>query len=310
LEVKTITAEVIVTLLNLIALAEIFFSKSVLEVILRSLALLAILIFSIILVRSVKKEIQRREEVTNLAHSLEKANLRLQELDRQKTEFLSIASHQLRTPLSIIKGYIELLKDGAFGKPTAQMGKTLDDMNESNEHLVVLVDEFLNISRIEQGRIKYSLADSDLNNLISGVVREMSDRARQNGFTLVWSPNTSIKKINIDEEKIRHVVFNFVDNAIKYGGRGEIKVLLEKEDGGVAVKVQDLGIGFGAEDEANFFTKFYRGKNVMGTNVNGTGLGLYVCKKFIEAHNGKIWAKSAGLGEGSEFGFWLPVPLA
>ncbi len=307
MDMKVITAELFVGLMSIIFLIEIFFSKSITETIFRVVALLFVMLFSVMLVRSVRREIQRREEVATLAHSLESANLRLQELDRQKTDFLSIASHQLRTPLSILKGYIELLKDGAFGKPTSQMTKILNDMDVSNEHLVKLVDEFLDITRIEQGRVKYTFTNGNINNLISNVVKELSDRAKQKDLKLSWEPNKEIGKVSLDEEKIHHVVFNFVDNAIKYTNEGKIEIILEKENNGLNLMVRDSGLGFGPEDEANFFTKFYRGKNVVGTNVNGTGLGLFVCKKFIEAHGGRVWAKSDGLGKGSEFGFWIPT---
>ena len=233
--------------------------------------------------------------------------MRLQELDRQKTEFLSIASHQFRTPLSIIKGYIELIEDGAYGKITKKTGKILRDMDQSNERLVGLVDEFLNISRIEQGRTKFSFVNEDINAIVSGVVKELQQKAATKGKLMIdWKPNKAIKQLSLDGEKIRHVVFNFVDNAIKYSDRGAIVVRLDKENGGVALRVLDQGIGFTKKDGANFFQKFYRGDNVKKGNVDGTGLGIYVCRKFIENHHGRVWAQSSGLGKGSEFGFWVP----
>lgn len=307
MNLKVVSTELFTGLLFIIFLIDVFLSKNIWEGVFRLLGLAFMGFFGLMLVRSVRQEIQRREEVTDLAHSLEKANLRLQELDRQKTEFLSIASHQLRTPLSILKGYIELIKDGAYGKTTSKMTEVLNEMDESNEHLVKLVDDFLNISRIEQGRTKFVFSESDVNSLVSGVVKELSEKARQARLKIVWEPNKNLKKVVMDDEKIRHVVYNFVDNAIKYSHQGKIEVKAEVENGQLVVRVIDSGIGFGREDEVNFFTKFYRGKNVTGTNVNGTGLGLYVCKKFIEAHGGQVWATSPGLGQGSEFGFWIPL---
>jgi len=264
------------------------------------------IVFGVMLVRSVREEVTRRKEVTKLAKSLEQANLRLQELDRQKTEFLSIASHQLRTPLSIIKGYLELIGDGAYGKVTKKMREILGDMDESNERLVKLVDDFLDITRIEQGRTKFSFDMYDMNDIVTSVVNELHDRAKDRKLKLLWQSGKEKHMMYMDDEKIRHVIFNYVDNAIKYTPKGSITVLLERGDDGLTVKVSDTGIGFGKEDEANFFQKFYRGKNVESTNVNGTGLGIYVCKKFIETHGGRVWAKSGGIGKGSEFGFWLP----
>lgn len=309
LNIKVVSSELFTGLVFVIFLIDVFLSKSVAELTFRIVGLIFMIIFGAILIRSIHREIQRREEVTNLAHSLEKANLRLQELDRQKTDFLSIASHQLRTPLSILKGYIELIKDGGYGKPTKGIVETLDNMDSSNEHLIKLVDEFLNISRIEQGRTKFVFKTDDVFAVIEDVKKELYLRAKDKKIELVSSKRGIVPPVEMDAEKVRHVIFNFIDNAIKYSGAGKIATSLEAEDNGVTVRVCDKGFGFNKVDEANFFQKFYRGENVKGTNVTGTGLGLYVCRKFIEAHGGKVWAHSPGLGKGSEFGFWLPLKV-
>ncbi len=306
LEVKTIAAEIGVTMLMLAAFAEIFISRNTVELLFRSGVFLIVLVFSLVLLRSVKKEIDRREQVLQLAHSLERANIRLQELDRQKTEFLSIASHQLRTPLSILKGYIELIDDGAYGKVGRKLHGILHNMDESNERLVRLVNEFLNITRLEQERTKYVFSKTNLGEMVQSVVQELSLRAKEKGLSITAKlPKISVFTV-LDEEKVRQVVFNYIDNAIKYTEVGVVVVTVKSEGGGAAIRVQDHGFGFEKQDEVNFFQKFYRGENVKGTNVNGTGLGLYVCRKFIEAHGGKVWAHSEGLKKGSEFGFWLP----
>jgi len=306
LGMKTVVTEVLAGVTNFLVVLQIFLSDDILEIILRSIFAILILFISILLIRSVNKEVDRRRKITILAKTLEKANLRLQEVDRQKTEFLSIASHQLRTPLSIAKGYIELLEDGAYGKVNKEMKKILEGMNDSNEHLVKLVDDFLDISRIEQGRTKYSFQDGDLNKVVTGVVEELKERARENGIKIIYKKPKLKNIINIDEEKIRHVIFNFIDNAIKYSGKGkEIVVNIVREKKGLSLRIKDGGLGFDEVDQANFFQKFYRGNNVRGTNVAGTGLGLYVCRRFIEKHDGRIWADSKGEGKGSEFGFWI-----
>ncbi len=303
---KVIVTEIFVGLAEFFMVMQIFFSKSIWDVIIRTIFSIIVAVFGVLLARSVRAEVNRREQVTELAHSLEKANLRLQEIDKQKTDFLSIASHQLRTPLSIAKGYIELIQDGAYGEITKKTNEILNIMNESNEHLVKLVDEFLDITRIEQGRTKFSFVNSSINHLVEGVTKELSARAKDNNLRLTFKKQKELADIHMDEEKVRHVVFNFVDNAIKYSDKGTITVSTEREKRGITVRVKDKGFGFGKEDDANFFQKFYRGKNVEGTNVTGTGLGLYVCRKFIESHGGHVWAKSRGLGKGSEFGFWIP----
>lgn len=310
LDVKVVSTELFAGLLFLIFLIDVFLSKNLMEFIFRVIAVLIMGLFGIMLVRSVRQEIKRREEVTNLAHSLEQANLRLHALDQQKTEFLSIASHQLRTPLSITKGYIELIQDGAYGKISAKMNKILQDMDTSNERLIKLIDEFLDVTRIEQGRTKFVFEKKDLRAVVDGVVAEFHLKAEEKNMAIKVSVKAEKTSLMFDEEKIRHVVFNFVDNAIKYSETGLIKIELEEEGAGLSIRVHDNGIGFGKVDGANFFQKFYRGENVRGTNVNGTGLGLYVCRKFIEAHNGRVWAKSVGLEKGSEFGFWIPFALS
>ena len=304
---KVVGTEVLVSSAVFILLIEVFLSKSLLELIARIIFALLVAAIGVLLIKSVKREVERSKELSQLAQSLEKANIRLKELDRQKTEFLSIASHQLRTPLSIIKGYLELIKDGAFGKVTKKTVKTLDEMDESNERLVKLVDEFLDITRIEQGRTKYHFDLTSMHELIDSVVKELTDRAAGKKLKIAWKAKKQDDMVFMDGEKVRHVVFNFVDNAIKYTPKGTITVLFEQDGKDAIVRVQDKGFGFNKEDEANFFQKFYRGKNVQGTNVNGTGLGIYVCKKFIEKHDGEVWGHSEGLGKGSEFGFKIPM---
>lgn len=306
--IKLFAAQALVVGMVILVGSQFFFIKTTANKILVAVTLILVTIFGWWLERSVKKEIHDKERLEKLTKELRIANLQLKEIDQQKTEFLSIASHQLRTPLSIMKGYIELIQDGAYGKTTKAMHETLDQMNESNERLVKLVDEFLDITRIEQGRTKFVFATKDLNELLDSVVKELKDRAEDKGLSILLKKlEKDNAEVIMDDEKIRHVVFNFIDNAIKYSETGVIKMYATKENGGVTVVVKDSGLGFDEEDQANFFQKFYRGKNVKGTNVTGTGLGLYVCRKFIETHNGRVWAHSSGLGKGSEFGFWIPV---
>ncbi len=306
LNIRLIATEAFVLFLLFFLFIQLLFSNSEAGFFLNSFIFIAVFVISILLIRSVKEEVRRREEVTVLAESLERANIRLQELDKQKTEFLSIASHQLRTPLSILNGYIELIKDGAYGKVGKKQKQILQNMDDSNGRLIKLVDEFLNITRIEQGRAKFDLKEGDMRSVVDKAFNDLDNRARQKGLTLDWQRPKEMLKVYMDEEKVGHVIFNFIDNAIKYSEKGKVVITAHNVEGGVEVRVNDMGLGFDKSDEVNFFQKFYRGENVRGTNVTGTGLGLYVCRKFIEAHKGKVWAKSPGLGRGSEFGYWIP----
>jgi signal transduction histidine kinase len=306
-DIKIIATEALVAFLTIILISEGFLSDTIVGMMFKFFFAGLVALLGVSLVKSVRKEIKQKDELVKLADSLERANIQLQELDKQKTEFLSIASHQLRTPLSILKGYIELIIDGAYGKVDKKTVKVLQDMDINNEHLIKLVDEFLNISRIEQGRAKYTFSLINLAEITESVVKDFKIKAKEKKIKILWVRPKDIPQIDCDQEKIHHVVFNFVDNALKYSEEGEIKVLLTQEEKGVSIRVQDNGIGFNKVDEVNFYQKFYRGDNVKGSNVTGTGLGLFVCRKFIEAHNGRVWARSSGLGKGSEFGFWIPL---
>ncbi len=304
---RLVATEGLVGALTIILFSEGLLSGSVSGILFKFFFAVLVGLLGVSLVKSVHKEIKQKDELADLAASLETANIRLQELDKQKTEFLSIASHQLRTPLSILKGYIELIKDGAYGKIEPETVKVLNDMDTNNEHLVKLVDEFLDISRIEQGRTKFEFAVVDICGLVDSAMNDLKVKAKQKKMEIKWACPKKVEKVDCDQEKIHHVIFNFIDNALKYSDKGAVKIMFAKEDGGVAVRVKDQGIGFEKKDGVNFYQKFYRGDNVKATAVTGTGLGLYVCRKFIEAHNGRVWAHSAGLGKGSEFGFWLPL---
>ncbi len=305
--IKVIATEALILTLILVLLIEGALSGSIFTVIFKVSFAILVGIIGILLVRSVQKEIKQKNELSTLATSLEKANTLLQEADKQKTEFLTIASHQLRTPLSILKGYIELIKDGSYGKIEPTTVKVLNDMDINNEHLVKLVDKLLDITRIEQGRTKYAFAEVNIGSLINEAANDLKIKAKDKKIKIDWVSPKKAKNVFCDQEKIHHVVYNFIDNALKYSDKGVVKVILEDDSDGVAVRVKDQGIGFDKTDEGNFYHKFFRGDNVRTIAVSGTGLGLYVCRKFIEAHNGRVWARSAGLGMGSEFGFWIPL---
>lgn len=309
LNVKVFSTAFFAFLILAISFVQVVTSTNYLEFFIQLIVFILLIIFSILIIKSVVAEVDQKEKVLQLAHTLEQANIQLKELDRQKTDFLSIAAHQLRTPLSIVKGYLELLMEDAYGKLNGETKQVLRNMDESNGRLSDLVDNFLDITRLEQGRVKYDFVERNLNDTISSVVKELSNRADQKGLYLSWEPDSNLQKAYFDEEKIRHVIFNYIDNAIKYTDVGNIYVTASVEGDGIGVRVKDNGIGFDKVDEASFFQKFYRGNNVRGINVNGTGLGLFVCSKFVQAHHGKVWAHSEGPGKGSEFGFWIPVAV-
>lgn len=238
---------------------------------------------------------------------LQAANDKLLELDELKTEFISIASHQLRTPLSIIKGYVSLMQEGAYGKMPKKSEQILQNIDESNERLVKLVDDFLDVSRLEQGRTQYSFAPVDITVLVDGIVTELRNKAEKRQMTIDLHMGSKMpKSIIADEERLRHGIFNYIDNAIKYSPDNTVvTVNITHSDGRITCSVKDQGVGMDEDDIRNLFQKFYRSPKVL-REFQGTGLGLFVVKEFVEAHGGQVYAKSDGVGKGSEFGLWIP----
>lgn len=308
--VKVVSTEILTFALSVVLLFEVIFSTDALTIAYRIVVFVMVLGAGILLIRSVRSEVQQRERVSQLAQSLEKANSRLKELDQLKTEFLSVASHQLRTPLSIIKGYTSLMEEGAYGKPTPEMLPILHNIDVSNERLIKLVDEFLNVSRIEQGRTQFHFAPVDMNVLLDGIVTELQEKANTKQIVLDLKMPKNLSGVIADEDKIRHGIYNFVDNAIKYSPiSSHIEIFIESKSNKLWIHVIDQGVGLDGKDLANLFQKFYRSPHVIH-DVEGNGLGLFVVRQFVEGHNGKVWAKSKGINKGSDFGFWIPTTLS
>lgn len=227
------------------------------------------------------------------------------EIDRMKSEFISVASHQLKTPLSGIKWFTELLLRGKVGELNSKQKDFIEQIRTSNERLVSLVSDLLNVSHIETGR-KFDVAKGkvDACKVVNRVLEASMPSMRKLKVKVVKEESCK-KSFNIlaDEEKIQQVFFNLVTNAIKYSHEnGKIFIGTKSEDDKVIFFVRDEGIGIDAKDFDRVFTKFFRGDNALKTETDGTGLGLYIAKAIVEAHGGKIWFESK-LGEGSTFYF-------
>ncbi len=258
------------------------------------------------LIRSVNKEVKIRQEVETLARDLAVANDRLKELDAQKTEFVSLASHQLRGPLTAIKGYGSMLLEGDFGEMSDTVKDAVEKIYKSTQDLVVVVGDYLDVSRIEQGRMQYDFSTFDLKELVQSVVNELKPNVENAHLTLDFDITASNDNkpfsINADKGKIKQVISNLVDNSIKYTPTGGIHIWLSPKQGNkVLVSISDTGVGIHQDVLPKLFAKFTRAPDASKTNILGTGLGLYVAKKMIEAHNGKIWAESPGQGKGATF---------
>lgn len=246
-----------------------------------------------------------------LYQNMEKANQHLRELDKLKNEFVSIASHELRTPLTVIRSYVWMVAKGNIGILNEKQKIYLDRTLSSAERLIALVNDMLNVSRIESGKLKLEPIQSDLGELISSVINEMQPRASEIGVSLSYVPPLSPIILNLDVGKIKEVIINLIGNSLKFTPKeGFITVALEKTDQGSAVvKVKDTGKGIIPENIPKLFQKFYMvsEKSLTKDLGQGTGLGLYLSKALVELHGGKIWAQSQGEGKGATFSFSIPL---
>lgn len=235
---------------------------------------------------------------------LEEANEHLEELDERKSEFVSLASHQLRTPLSAIKGYSSMLLEGSYGALTDIQTETVSKVFESCNRLVRIVEEFLDISRIENDKMIYEFESINIDELAASVADEMRELARKKGLELIYeNDGKDAYFATADKGKMRQILGNLIDNAIKYTARGEVRVKLSRDDARhvILITVSDTGIGISDEIKGRLFDKFTRGEDAGKVIADGSGLGLYIVKKIMEKHHGRVWAESGGKGKGSQF---------
>jgi signal transduction histidine kinase len=242
-----------------------------------------------------------RIEETNL--SLAEANEKLKSLDKLKTEFLSLASHQLRSPLTAIKGYTSMLMAGDFGDINPKQKETVGRVFESTNHLTKVVEDLLNVSKIEQGGMQYTMAPFDFEKAAKDLATDLSVTAKNKGLKLTFeTDNKSPYTVKGDMEKIRQVILNLLDNSIKYTKEGSLTVKLSKDEktNKILWSVADTGVGIPPEIKKTLFQKFSRGEGAK-MNTSGSGLGLYLAKTIIEGHKGRVWVESEGAGKGSVF---------
>lgn len=299
-------AQALVFALSLLILGILFVDEIYSVRVITGATLLLTMVLGYILVRSVKKEIEHRERIEKLANDLEAANSRLTELDRLKSEFLSFASHQIRSPLTAIKGYTSMIKEGDFGPVPEKVAEAVSVIDTSAQSLIVIVGEFLDISRIEQGRMKYEMSDFDLTELVKEVAAEQRPTVESHNLTLILDVADESRETRSDKGKVKQIIGNIIDNAIKYTPAGSITVTLSSAADAYTVAVSDTGVGMTEETLAVLFTKFGRAADARKTNVSGTGLGLYVAKQMAEALGGTVSAESQGTGKGSRFVLKLP----
>jgi len=250
-------------------------------------------------VRLFKELEASNRELANKSHQLEVAS-------QHKSEFLANMSHELRTPLNAIIGFSEVLTDRMFGELNEKQEEYLRDIYASGTHLLSLINDILDLSKIEAGRMELELTDFDLPTALDSALTLVRERAGRRGIRLESTIDERLGEVRADERKIRQVILNLLSNAIKFtpeGGR--IEVAAVPKDGPVEVSVSDTGVGIAPEDQEAVFEEF-RQVGTSAAKQEGTGLGLALCRKFVELHGGRIRVQSE-VGRGSTFTFTIPV---
>ncbi|MBI2024249.1 hypothetical protein HYT00_02595 [Candidatus Giovannonibacteria bacterium] len=311
-DIRVVATELLIFIIWMFLSIRIFLADSLRDRLIDGGLLILVILFGILLIRSVLREVRQREEIQKLAEDLRKANLELKKLDQLKSEFVSLASHQLRTPLTVIKGYISMIQEGSYGVVPESLKDALRKVYFSNERLINLVGDFLNLSRIESGKLQYMFQPISIEEITGSVYEEFKEVAKEKKLELIYEhPEEPLPQAMIDKDKFRQVIMNLLDNAVKYTKQGFIKLKVG-EDGSrpgwpsLLINISDSGIGMSQDDLEMIFKRFSRGEQGFKANTGGLGLGLYLAKRIVNDHGGEIWATSDGVGKGSTF--WVRVP--
>ena len=296
--IKILAAEFFVYLINIFSVVRVFYYRDLLELYFNIIFASLIFISSLILLRSVIIEVEQREK-------LEELNKELERLNKIRAEFLSIASHQIRSPMVNIRGFLELLLQGYYGEIQEKAKEVLLKIYRNINEEINLVNNLLDYRKIEEGRMEYNFENINIVQIVKGIYEFYKIRAEEKKLEFILDIEKESIVIRGDEEKLKQVIANLVDNAIKYTDSGFVKISVKEEDNSVLIIVQDSGRGIEKDYLEKIFVGFERG--TIDRKIAGSGLGLYIAKEFIKAHNGEIWAESEGLGKGSTFYVKLPL---
>lgn len=234
---------------------------------------------------------------------------KLKELDKMKNEFISMATHELRAPITGIRGFLSLVMEGSFGRISKPLAEALQKTMTLADHLKALLEDLLEVSRIQQRKIKLEMSLVKPEDIVKKVVEEFKPQAMEKNLKIVFEVPKKLPRIKADPKRLREIVGNLIDNAIKYTVKGQVEVRLscQKWKNQVVIEVKDTGIGLSAEEQDQLFEKFFRAKSAREKAIPGTGLGLWITRELTEMMDGKIWAQSME-GIGSKFTVSFPVP--
>ncbi len=245
-------------------------------------------------------QIQKRD-----AALIEKGN-QLEILSRHKSQFLANMSHELRTPMNAILGYTELIQDSIYGAVPEPIQDVLGRIDKSGRHLLGLINDVLDLSKIEAGHLMLSLSDGSMKEIVYTVVSSMESLATEKGLALTVALSPDLPTGRFDQRRITQVLLNLVGNAIKFTDVGKVHLSLTVSDGAFNVSVSDTGLGISPADQGRIFEEFQQADTSSSRPKGGTGLGLTIAKRIIEMHGGSMWVESI-LGSGATFLFTLPV---
>jgi signal transduction histidine kinase len=232
----------------------------------------------------------------------------LEELDKLKDEFISMAAHELRSPMTALNGYLDMLKDNISPEELPKIQSDLDVLDGLIKDLNTLINDLLDVSRLEQGRLKVEVSDVKINEIVQSVVTAVKPQASQKGLVLNFTPQ-EVPIIKSDPNRLKQVVTNLVNNSVKYTLKGNVTVLVTPKQNQVEVSVKDTGIGIPAEELPKLFGRFHRIQDKQTSEVRGTGLGLWITKQIVELLGGKIHAESI-YGTGTNITFTIPIALS
>jgi PAS domain S-box-containing protein len=232
---------------------------------------------------------------------------REKEIERMKTEFVSISAHQLRTPLSAIKWTLKMFLDGDLGELTKEQREFLEKTYQSNERMISLINDLLNVTRIEEGRYLYRVVLTDIVKICQSIADSYKEEIKKRNLKMVFHKPKKLPMVKVDVEKISLAIQNLIENSIRYTpAGGEIEIFLKSKKNEIEFSIKDTGIGIPKDQQHRVFTKFFRAPNATKMATEGSGLGLFITKNVVEAHGGKIWFESEE-GKGTTFYFTLPI---
>ena len=260
-------------------------------------------------------EVPNRDELGELAahvnsacEELQRLYQRLEEASRHKSQFLANMSHELRTPLNAVLGFSELLLDGIYGEPPEKMRSAIERIQRNGRHLLGLINDVLDLSKIEAGQLRLSLADYSVEELVSGVYISVESLAAEKHLGLRVAVPSGLPPARGDERRLAQALFNLVGNAIKFTDAGEVRIEVEAKEDSYKFSVQDTGPGIDEADQTKIFQEFQQVDNSITKTKGGAGLGLAIVKQIVEMHGGQIWIESR-LGHGATFSFLVPARL-